>query len=486
MTGVCLVAALVVWLSIHLNGTPVLADDAALRRAGARSEPISLGGGLDGFESPYLGHTGSWDGKGGGMFGSSKAGAMDKEVGMGLRWTFMCVYWRALEPEGPVTDLEDPPKAWRRIDEFVIAAHERKLNILMQAPVVGGNAGGPPAWAGRREKGKSAPRDMPALAAFAGRLAQRYAPGGTLAAAQGWGDSYGVRAWELDNEPESYRTNWGGQAGDYAEFVTLASAAIRKQDAQAVILAPACAGGGHAGEWVRQALDGAGRHGSPTFRDAGQAFSMGPAIDVASFHVYEGLDSFLTGSPRTVGRAHSELKRVFDQWAAGDDAKGAAPPQAYWHTEGNYDFLGLTSGKRRAAWRWQFFTRAFASGVDKVCVMDASPEEQVAVRLYVKYLPDPFPMRDAKEKVRLLTGEASVYVHDDAAGEPGAGGRVWIAWAKPGAGGAEIEIPVANDAALVVDTTGHEETGRPTGGTVRLQLRLDKSIPPPLIVVDRP
>ena len=57
---------------------------------------------LDGFESPYLGHTGSWDGKGGGLWGSSKTPDLDKEVGMGLRWTFMPVYWSVLEPDGPV------------------------------------------------------------------------------------------------------------------------------------------------------------------------------------------------------------------------------------------------------------------------------------------------------------------------------------------------------------------------------------------------
>src|SRR5580692_6936568 len=48
-----------------------------------------LGGGLDGFDSPYLGHTGSWDGKGGPMGGGSKIADMDKEREMRLRWTFM-------------------------------------------------------------------------------------------------------------------------------------------------------------------------------------------------------------------------------------------------------------------------------------------------------------------------------------------------------------------------------------------------------------
>ena len=107
---------------------------------------------LDGFESPYLGHTGSWDGKGGKMWGGSKVPDLEKEAGMGLRWTFMPVYWSAMEPEGPINPDREVPPAWRALDAFVIEAQERRLNVLMQAPVVGGNAGGPPAWAGRRER----------------------------------------------------------------------------------------------------------------------------------------------------------------------------------------------------------------------------------------------------------------------------------------------------------------------------------------------
>ena len=81
---------------------------------------------LDGFSSPYLGHTGSWDGKGGGMFGSSKNPSMDEEVGMGLRWTFMPVYWSELEPDGPVDLAETVPEAWQALDAFVIAAQARE------------------------------------------------------------------------------------------------------------------------------------------------------------------------------------------------------------------------------------------------------------------------------------------------------------------------------------------------------------------------
>jgi len=56
-----------------------------------------------------------------------------------------------------------------------LPAQERGLNVLMQAPVVGGNAGGPPEWPAR-EKGKSAPANLDALAEFAGKLAERYRP----------------------------------------------------------------------------------------------------------------------------------------------------------------------------------------------------------------------------------------------------------------------------------------------------------------------
>ncbi|MGA2035447.1 MAG: hypothetical protein ABSG68_24630, partial [Thermoguttaceae bacterium] len=142
---------------------------------------------LDGFDSPYLGHTGSWDGKGGAMWGFSKVPDLDQEVDMGLHWTFMPVHWSAMEPDGPVDLSKTVPPAWQALDGFVVAAQKRKLNILMQAPVVGGNAGGPPDWAGRREPGKSAPKNMEAAAAFAGKLAARYAPGGVLSTRQGWG-----------------------------------------------------------------------------------------------------------------------------------------------------------------------------------------------------------------------------------------------------------------------------------------------------------
>ena len=443
-----------------------------------------LGGGLDGFESPFLGHTGSWDGKGGRMGGKPKTNDLELEVKMGLRWTFMPVYWRALEPAGPVELDKTNPPAWAALDAFVAEAKARKLNILMQAPVVGGNAGGPPDWAGRREPGKSAPANMAAAAEFAGKLARRYAPRGALARERGWGANYGVRAWELDNEPDGYRTHWRGQAGDYAEFVTLAARQIKAADPQAVILAPGVMGGGGALPWVEAALDARRLEGSPAYKQRGVAHSLGPSLDVVSFHVYEGLDSALAGKERTVEVAFGELRHLFEKWEQGAEGFHYARKREYWHTEGNYDFLGVMSARRLAAWRMQFFTRAFAAGIRKVNVMDANPAEQAAVRAYVQALSNPFPMRRVQESFRVVGGEPVVYLHED--GPEAGSGRVWVVWAKANTGDAVVQLPCARQAVEWVSTEGARARVSAVDGRVQLRLRGDPKMAPPVLVIDQP
>jgi hypothetical protein len=409
---------------------------------------------------------------------------MDLEVKMGLRWTFMPVYWRTLEPDGPVDPDKTNPPAWAALDAFVAQAKARKLNILMQAPVVGGNAGGPPKWAGRREPGKSAPANMAAAAEFAGKLARRYAPGGALARQRGWGTNHGVRAWELDNEPDGYLTHWKGQAGDYAEFLTLAARAIKAADPQAVILAPGVMGGGGALPWVEAALDAPRLEGSPAYRQRGVAHSVGPPLDAVSFHVYEGLDSALAKQPRTVEVAFGELRDLFEKWERKADRFHYARKREYWHTEGNYDFLGVMAARRRAAWRMQFFTRAFAAGIRKVCVMDASTAEQVAVRAYVGALPDPFPMRRARDGFQVVDGEPVVYVHED--GRAAGVGRVWVMWAKANTGSATVQVRCGREQVECVSTEGARAPVSAVYGQVLVKLRGDPKMAPPVLVIDRP
>jgi hypothetical protein len=437
-----------------------------------------------GFDSPYLGHTGSWDGKGGGMFGSSKAGDLEVEARMGLRWTFMAVNWRALEPDGPVDLQGGIPAAWRELDAFVMEAHRRGLNILMQSPVIGGNAGGPPHWAGRREKGKSAPVDMEAAAVLAGKLAARYDPGGTLAAREGWGNSFGVRAWEIDNEPDSYRTHWEGQAADYAEFVTKVSRAIKHVDPAALVLAPATPVSKRSLAWIEAALDPLSRQSSPALRSRSQHWSIGPEIDVVSFHIYEGLDSAFSGEDRDIELAFSEIRAVFEQAESRSPGFGFARKREYWQTEGNFDFMGILSAPRRAAWRMQFMTRAFAAGVAKVCVMDASRAEQAAVRTYIEALPNPFPMWRMSNQVDVLSGRATVFWHPDPPA-PESGG-VWALWAEAGTGDATVSVPLARAEAILRQVEGASQIARAANGRVTIFLRGDAKMAPPVLVLDRP
>jgi hypothetical protein len=378
---------------------------------------------------------------------------------------------------------EEPP-AWKAMDAFVIAAQARGLNVLIQGPVVGGNAGGPPAWAGRREQGKSAPAKMNALAEFAGKLAQRYRPGGTLGQRQGWGEGYGVRAWELDNEPESYRTHWDGQAADYAEFLTLASAQIKAADAQAVIVAPGLAAGRSGLQWLEAALDAAGMAGSRTFRARGKPFSIGPTLDVVSLHNYEGLDSAFSGHARTVGQVLDDVSAVFEKWEQRSPGFTYTRKQDYWHTEGNFDFFGILSGERRAAWRFQFFTRSFAAGIRKVPVMDASPREQVAVRAYVNALPNPFPMLEASNMVLVVHGHIAAFSHPDAQTKDA--GQVWVLWALADTGDAIVEVPVRRGRVETISTDGQVEILAAAGQRVQLNLKGDAKMPVPTLLIDRP
>lgn len=475
------IAAAAIYLILQRTPTTYPGVDHPIPSPDAKQGP---GGGLDGFASPYIGHTGSWDGKGGGMGGSSKIADLDIEHAMGLRWTFMPVYWRTLEPAGP-TDLSgDVPPAWKALDDFVIAAHERNLNILMQAPVIGGNAGGPPDWAGRRESNKSAPKDMQALADFAGKLAERYRPGGTLAVREGWGEKYGVRAWELDNEPASYLTNWAGQAGDYAEFVTKTARRIRQADPKAFILAPALACGGGDYDWLENTLDAPKLAGSPEFKQRGTRFSIGPAIDGVSFHIYEGLDTAFSGRDRTIERAFTEVRNVFERHEDKLSGQGYARKQEYWHTEGNYDFLGVLPEDRRAAWRFQFMTRAFAAGIRKVVVMDPSKKEQAAVKAYIQALPDPFPMMRATDKLKVLRGKVAAFRHPTRSGK--AESQVWVIWALAGTGGAEVELPVLHDHVKTLAVDGHREELSAVKHRIRIPLKGDDKMAAPVIVLDRP
>jgi hypothetical protein len=280
-----------------------------------------------------------------------------------------------------------------------------------------------------------------------------------------------------------YRTHWKGQAADYAEFVTLAAAQIKAADPRALIVAPAISAGKRGLPWLEAALDAQTMAGSPAFRVRAKPFSIGPATDVVSLHNYEGLDSLFSGGPRTIGDVLTDVRAVFEKWEQRAPGFTYARKVEYWHTEGNFDFVGALSAERRAAWRIQFFTRAFAAGLRKVCVMDASERERAAVRAYIRALPWPFPMHAAETEVRVLRGSVAAFRHTE--GDETNDGQVWILWAIAGTGEAEVDLPIRRDQITLVSVDGAERKLSTSGPQFRVQLKGDRKMAPPIIVIDR-
>jgi hypothetical protein len=273
----------------------------------------------------------------------------------------------------------------------------------------------------------------------------------------------------MDNEPESYFTHWGGQEEKYAEFVTKVSQRIKQVDPQALIAAAAVAPGSHSPAWLEGVL-------------SDKDYGMGQATDIVSFHNYEGLDSMFSGRPMTIVDAFQQVREVYERNENQSPAHAYARKQDYWHTEGSFDFVGAMSKERRAAWRFQFMTRAFAAGIRKVVVMDASAPEQLAVKTYIQALPDPFPMLAADQEVRVVQGKVVIFRHPEPEGA--GGGNVWVAWAVAGTGDAVVEVPTKLEQLEVVTVTGQKEFVPAKEGFVRVSLRGEAMMAPPVLVIE--
>ena len=478
-TVACLLFALAL---AALACTGPSSSDPDIELAPLPQEPPSLEErtGFDGYDSPYIGKTGSWDGAARKGNGDPRIEHLDMEASMGLRWTFMTLYWSKLEPDGPVLLSDgDVPVSWQHVDQFVRDARTRDLHILLQI-TVGGNAGGPPDWAGRRVAGSSAPEDMDALVAFVVKVFERYRPGGVLASEEGGGDAYGVLALELGNEPGSYLTNWSKTAADYAEFVTRASEALKKIDERVLVLGPAIAAGDI--DWLEQVVDANHGSASEELTERGVEYAIGPGVDVVTFHNYEQLDQVFAGEPHRIQQVFADVRAVFERF---EEQEGFeyAPKLHYWHTEGGYDYLSFASDTKRANWMLQFFARSFHAGMRKVTIQDAHGFvlQQAAVRTMVELLPDPFPMERVNAELGIDRDDAEVFrvIRDD-------GATVYLLWAANGVWRRRVSLPVSSKRVVRVSRDGEREPLEASGGEVELVLRGSSPFSEPLFVVDGP
>lgn len=425
------------------------------------------------FDSPYLGHTGSRDGIGNTAEGTPKTTDLDAEKAMGLHWTFMEAYWAKFEPNGPTDYKHDDGGAWKSFDAFMVLAHDRQLYPLIMI-AVGGNAGAPPTWAGERTSGDSAPANMQALVDFAGKMVARYKPGGTLAREKGWGEHYGARAWEMDNEPMNYETHWGNTVCDYSEFVTKTARRIKAIDPQALVLSPASEHptNADAQAFLRQALDPRCSTSSDAFKKNGVQYTIGRATDVVSFHLYEEMDAAFDDS--TLESNYRAIKGIFDDPKyRNDKAFGYRTKTRYWCTECE-DFIGGPADPReqtgaRANWVIQFLTRGFAMGVERLTVMDAhisAPEKQ-SVALMTRLLPMPRGIVEVTQQLGVDPAQARVFRWTS----PVDGHWTYVAWAVNGSvSGTTISVPVRAATPIEESRTGGAVIVRATAGKASLVL----------------
>jgi hypothetical protein len=115
--------------------------------------------------------------------------------------------------------------------------------------------------------------------------------------------------------------------------------------------------------------------------------------------------------------------------------------------------------------------------------MDASAPERAAVRAYIRTLPWPFPMTPADTEGKVARGRATAFRHVDS--EQPEAGQVWILWAIAGTGDAVVEIPVTHERVTLVQVDGTEFGANASGGRLTLELKGDRKMAPPVMVVDR-
>lgn len=143
---------------------------------------------------------------------------------LGAGWNRWPVYWDRVETEAGEFD-------WTNYDRVVQADLEHGLNInaiLLGMPAFHRDGERP---AGLNEpifdNGSDLPREGLGInpdnpwAVFVYEAVNRYKPGGVLALENDWDDEWGIRVWEIWNEPD-FAQFWTGTFRDYARLLKVA------------------------------------------------------------------------------------------------------------------------------------------------------------------------------------------------------------------------------------------------------------------------
>jgi hypothetical protein len=111
------------------------------------------------------------------------------------------------------------------------------------------------------------------------RVVRRYQPGGELARAQGWPADWGIKVWEIWNEPDLFLF-WNGSVADYARLLKVGALAARHADPEATIMTGGLADPPAPG-YLEALMNELSRDPDPTLRDAQDWY-----FDAVALHSY--------------------------------------------------------------------------------------------------------------------------------------------------------------------------------------------------------
>jgi len=229
---------------------------------------------------------------------------------LGARWDREEFRWQTIEPS--------PGQFfWQTTDAVVTAAHRAGLSLVGVLDYWS-------SWTQPYSPGGA--RDF---AAFAAAVVARYRPGGVLAQQHGWTDGYGVRAWEVWNEPATL-AYWTSTPQQFGALLKVTSPAIHAADPQATVLYTSF---GAVGDPLVLAVAGA------------------TAIDAIALHFY-------------AGPVAPEEQRLAAAIAAAHARTGGKP---VWVTETGYAvFLGGATAPVQADYLVRSFAEMIAAGAQHI------------------------------------------------------------------------------------------------------------------------
>jgi hypothetical protein len=416
----------------------------------------------------------------------------------GLRAVYIWVAWSDIEKTRGVYTFD-------KLDTFLRAARSTGTRVSIQ--VMTGDWSTPQPWGVplRENPDHLGSPNVPAVDLGPARdfwvaLVRHVMPGGELATTEGWTDGYGVREWEVENEPAglAWCGTWGKVPKDYAAFLATIVPAVKAIYPGVTIAAPALAqtdapapqGGLDGIPFLDEVLSvpatSSMEWASTTYRDAAEHPAGGPFIGALSFHK-DNVDVENDEVPQRARDVRAALLRHVDEPRYPTD-----PTTPLWFTEGGA--LSYNSDyKKLAAAQCQLMALLHGEGVQRMELEAGAAENDadwthnpvfLCSKAVTTYFPRAGNVTGAAADVGPDADKVVAFRRDD----PVTGLRTWMLWAKdlpkgdtsgPGAD-FTVTVPARGEADIV--DRAYATTHR-TGITDGVVVTLNRDEPSPVVFV---